>query len=203
MKSILFVFEVVLFVSGFHLIESCNYRTETDRTWNQACGNSNGGCFLNSYFATVFPNGASVGNGYTLQITSADNVRAFFPQRGSPGPLSQNYTNPSNTTSGSLGSHLMALKMNIGYGKTGGFSTCVKGLDSVYLCDSRSNTSCPGFYGSTIGSVFTTAASILGNTLTTSSSDLATMTACISWINTLYPGGATAIGTYTSTLPCS
>jgi hypothetical protein len=92
------------------------------------------GCIRDHFFSSVFPSGVKIGNsgGRTATWTSAAAVNAFLPNGGTPGVLTQNYTNPLFTSAGVLASQILGLTLNVEYSCAGVFATL--GLSDPGFC---------------------------------------------------------------------
>ena len=103
--------------------ELTGFTTYTQGGWGSPSNSTPGG-IRDAYFDTVFPNGLTIGGTNTLTLTSAQAVRTYIPDGGTAGALTQNYTNPTGSTSaGVLASQLVALTLNIEYSEAGYLGT--------------------------------------------------------------------------------
>ncbi len=105
----------------WYVPEECDlngYATYTQGGWGSP-SNSGPGKIRDMYFDNVFPAGLVVGSTYKITLTSAQAVEDFLPQGGTAGKLTQNYTNPSNTSAGVLAGQVVALKLNVSYDAAG------------------------------------------------------------------------------------
>lgn len=82
--------------------------------WGSPPNGQNPGAYLHANFTTWFPNGITLGcaGGYTVQLSTAQDVTNFLPQGGTPRALSQSYVNPTNRIS-VLAGHLLTLVINV------------------------------------------------------------------------------------------
>jgi len=102
----------------------CQHKTYTSNGWNATPHNANPGGILGKNYSTCYPNGKVViggvsTHGYTLTFTNATAVQNFVLQGGTPGVLSQNYTNPTSSAAGSFAGDVLALRLNIDYSAAG------------------------------------------------------------------------------------
>ncbi len=99
------------------VLDPDDYRTQTQGGWGQNwCSGGNVRCFLNQWFPVCFPGGITVGGGFTANFTSAGAIGVYLPRGTTVGVLTQNYTNPTTTTSaGVFLSQVLALGLNIGF----------------------------------------------------------------------------------------
>ncbi len=101
-------------------IDPGDYCTLTQGGWGNNCNGNNGGCLLQNNFATVFPNGLTIGGGFTIHFSSSAAVRDFLPAGSTPNVLTQNYTDPTgNTTAGVFAGQVTALAINVEFGNAG------------------------------------------------------------------------------------
>ena len=72
---------------------------------------------LASNFSSLFPSGVEVGlpgsGGFSMRFSSAPAVQAFLPAGGTPGKLTADLADPTNSSSGVFGGQVLALKLNI------------------------------------------------------------------------------------------
>ncbi len=97
------------------VIESGDFRTQTQGGWGAVPHGSNSGKYLHNHFAAAFPNGLSVGCTNTLKLTTAQAVTDFLPSGGPAAVLGQNYVNPGNTLNNVLAGQLVALSLSVGF----------------------------------------------------------------------------------------
>ena len=102
------------------------FRTQSQGGWGTVCHGWNPGCYRDEWFDTAFPEGLTIGcdAGYTMtfrtiiedDITGSEAVAQFIPSGGKPGPLQQDYENPTGKTeAGVLASQVLALALNLGF----------------------------------------------------------------------------------------
>lgn len=112
-------------VTWYSSTGDCNlngFVTYTQGGWGSP-SSSVPGQIRNQYFSSVFPNGLTIGGNYTITLTSANAVKDFLPQGGTPSALTHNYTNPSSTSSGVLGGQVAALALNVAFDQAGYIGT--------------------------------------------------------------------------------
>ncbi len=82
--------------------------------WGSPPNGNNPGAFLHDNFTGWFPNGITLGcaGGYTVQLSTAQDVTNFLPQGGTPRALSQSYVNTTTRIS-VLAGHLLTLAINV------------------------------------------------------------------------------------------
>lgn len=95
------------------------YQTFTQGGWGSNPAGNNPGAFLAAHFATTFPAGLEVGFGNTITLTSAGAVQAFLPQGGTPGVLTMDLVNPTDTPAGVFAGQVTALELNVTFSAAG------------------------------------------------------------------------------------
>jgi hypothetical protein len=76
-------------------------------------GTSAAGSLLAANFDSIFPADLVVGDAITARFTSATAVFNYLPASGVIGPLTNNSTDPTTTSSGEFGGHVVALTINV------------------------------------------------------------------------------------------
>lgn len=96
-----------------------SYITITQGGWGATPNGGNPGAVLAANFASVYPNGVTLGNagGYTLEFTSASAIEAFLPQGGTAGVLDANGTDPTSSAAGVFAGQVLALQLNVDFSK--------------------------------------------------------------------------------------
>lgn len=94
------------------------YRTEAHGAWGQdRCRGQNFSCTRDAYFTQVFPNGLTVGSGYTLHFTSSAAVGRFLPNGGPIAVLNASHIDPlPGIVGGTFASQVVALSLNMAFG---------------------------------------------------------------------------------------
>lgn len=91
-----------------------DYRTQTQGGWGANPQGNNSGSYVQSNFASAFPNGMMIGcaSGYNITLTSAQAVTNFLPEGGSPSVLPKSYINPI-TVNNVFAGQIAALTLSI------------------------------------------------------------------------------------------
>lgn len=136
---------------GYKPIPSRPLTTYTMGGWGSSpCGN-NPGTLLARNFATVFPNGLTVGGGKTLKFTSARGIENFLPCGGTAAKLQQSYINPT-TKLGVLAGQVVALRLGVSFSNAG---VTAGGLANATFVSGK-------FAGQSVGQVLALAEAALG-----------------------------------------
>lgn len=95
------------------------FYTYTQGGWGATPRGNNPASILAANFATVYPNGLTVGSGFTLRFTSAAAVGAYLPAGGPPAALTASLVNPTSTAAGVFGGQVTALRINVDFSAAG------------------------------------------------------------------------------------
>lgn len=100
--------------SGFH---DGDFLAFTRAHWGNKVGSdASAVSILTDNFATVYPNGVTVGGIKTMKFTTAAAVTAYLGSLGgSNGALTASSINPTSTSSGAFGGSVLALQINVDY----------------------------------------------------------------------------------------
>lgn len=132
-------------------------RTQTQGGWGAPPNGNNPGVYLHNNFAAAFPAGLKIGcaTGYTVTMTSAQAITNLLPAGGTPKPLQQNYTNPTNIHN-NLVAQLMALTLNVGFDRyDANFGAAGRKLGSMFIKKGK-------FKGKTVDEFLDIANKVLG-----------------------------------------
>lgn len=90
-----------------------SFRSQSQGGWGNNPSGSNPGAFLHANFATVYPNGLTIGGTRTLTFTSAQAITDFLPAGGTASVLSASAVNPTNNANGGgvFAGQLLAAKL--------------------------------------------------------------------------------------------
>jgi hypothetical protein len=143
-------------------ISSCDFKTYTQGGWGARAFGNNPGVYLNARFASVFPNGLTIGCGSkTLRLTSAAAVQYFLPSGGTPAALSQSLVNPGRLYKNTLAGNLVALTLNLAFDAADpAFAPATGSLGNQTIITGT-------FAGWTINQVAALANNVLGGCVTT------------------------------------
>lgn len=129
------------FIDAIHSGDLCTY---TQGGWGTSCNGNNPGCLLDSWFATVFPNGLLIGDQggvndgdsgiWAARWDSAAAVQAFLPIGGGPGPLTYDAVDPTTLPACVFAGQLVAAKLNCAFDDAGAFDSG-KCRTDLKLCD--------------------------------------------------------------------
>jgi hypothetical protein len=145
---------------------SGEFRTQSQGGWGTVCHGQNPGCYRDGDgethgFDVAFPDDLVIGceTGYTMTFTSSGAVQEFIPTGGKPGPLQNNYVNPTEKTeAGVLASQTLALALSLGFDASDpDFGSSEILLADLVLCDTDTD-----FDGWTVGALFDEANIVLG-----------------------------------------
>ena len=139
------------------------FKTVSQSGYNATCNDENASCYLNTNFATTFPNGIVVGSGTRyLKFTSAEAIHNFLPANSTARALNQGtILNPSSSTyNNGLAAQVATTLLNIGFGKNHDFSATDVSLGDLFITSGV-------FEGMKVSEVVTIANTILGNGTTT------------------------------------
>ncbi|HEX2865862.1 MAG TPA: SdrD B-like domain-containing protein [Ignavibacteriales bacterium] len=115
---------ILLLTSNFLLANSgsCDlsgFLTYTQGGWGAAAHGKNPGSVRDKYFSQVFPSGLTVGGQYTMKFTTSQSIQNYLGGQGTPSKLTNNYTNPTSTESGTFGVQMVALTLNVYFDDAG------------------------------------------------------------------------------------
>ncbi|MEW6196070.1 MAG: SdrD B-like domain-containing protein [Bacteroidota bacterium] len=130
------------------------YITFTPGGWGSS-SNSTPGKIRDLYFNSVFPSGLTVGDNFTLELTSASAVKDFLPSGGTPAALTQNYIDPGNSLSNTLAGHVVTLTLNVEFDRAGYLGTNSTDLADLIIASGT-------FYGLTVDQFLAIANTALG-----------------------------------------
>lgn len=118
--------------------------------WGAKPAGQNPGTYLHANFASWYPSGLTLGcsGGYTLKLSTAQDVTNFLPQGGTPRILSQSYLNPTNRIS-VLAGHLLTLTLNVASNPSLGGQTITNG-DFAGLTVNQFLTQANNYFGGCI-----------------------------------------------------
>jgi hypothetical protein len=116
--------------------------TFTQGGWGTDCSGNNPGCLRDQFFASVFPNGLTIGDtdgidgdaNFALVFTSSAAANAFLPAGGKPSTLGADATNPTSSGGGSFAGQLVAAKLCLGFDDAGALDS-LKGNPAIKLGD--------------------------------------------------------------------
>jgi hypothetical protein len=95
------------------------YRTQTQGGWSAVCHGDNPGCIRDDNFDGAFPAGLTVGETFTIHLTTSAAVPDFLPEGGTPSVLTANHTDPVSTEAGVFGGQVVALAISLGFSDYG------------------------------------------------------------------------------------
>jgi hypothetical protein len=129
------------FIDAIHAGDLCTY---TQGGWGTNCNGDNPGCLLDTWFATLFPNGLLIGDLggindgdsgiWAARWDNAAAAQAFLPIGGGPGPLTYDAINPTTLPACVFAGQLVAAKLNCAFDDAGVFDDG-KCRDDLKLCD--------------------------------------------------------------------
>lgn len=116
--------------------------TFTQGGWGTNCSGGNPGCRRDQYFASVFPNGLTIGDAdgidgdgeFALHFSSSAAVAAFVPAGGKAGALNGDAHDPLSSSAGVFAGQLVAAKLNLAFDDAGALDDC-KGRTDLDLGD--------------------------------------------------------------------
>jgi hypothetical protein len=94
------------------------YTTYSQGGWGAKPQGSNPGAFLAANFASVYPNGLTIGGTKTLKFTSANAIEKYLPAGGSASVLTSSAVNPTNSR-GVLSAQLLAVTLAVDFSAAG------------------------------------------------------------------------------------
>jgi len=102
----------------FHVGQFITYSQD-----NWGSQGSAGEQILVNHFSGVYPNGVEVGIpgilGTSALFTTVQASQTYLPASGSAGPLDNDYLDPHSTSSGTLGSYVLAMAFNVDFNDAG------------------------------------------------------------------------------------
>jgi uncharacterized repeat protein (TIGR01451 family) len=104
--------------------------TYTQGGWGSEPHGGNPGALLAANFAKVYPNGVTIGGGFTLTFTKASAVAAFLPQGGTPGALTKSAIDPTSSSANVFGGQVLALELSVDFSGKG---ITASGLGGLHL----------------------------------------------------------------------
>jgi len=98
--------------------------TYTPGGWGAPPNGNNPGALLAANFATVYPGGfvevgRPGGSGFSMRFESAAAIEAYLPNGGTPGVLDQDLIDPTDSSAGVFGQHVLALTLNVDFSAAG------------------------------------------------------------------------------------
>ena len=139
------------------VINTGDYRTQTQGGWGAEPNGNNSGAYLHSNFSSAFPGGLVIGcsSGYTITFTSAQALTDFLPQGGTAAVLTQSYTNPTSSIN-VLAGQVATLALSVGFDANDpNFGAASTLLSSCVIASGT-------FQGFTVGQLLDEANKILG-----------------------------------------
>jgi hypothetical protein len=134
-----------------------DYRTQTQEYWGINLQDNDPGTYLQSNFASAFPNGMLIGSikGYKINLMSAQSVRNFLHGAGTPSPLTRSYNNPVSINN-ALAEQITALTLSVMFDAYDqNFCNAPNALSTLVI---KSGT----FQGWTVGNVLAESNQVLG-----------------------------------------
>jgi hypothetical protein len=134
-------------------------RTQTPGGWGAEPHGNNPGTYLHQNFASVFPNGVTIGldPSYHATFTTAQAITDYLPAGGQGKALTKNYTNPKTTDlKNVLVQHLLALTLSVGFDQ----ADASFGTAGIHLSDMVISSG--AFSGWTVGDFLVEANKVLG-----------------------------------------
>lgn len=94
---------------------NCEFRTQTQGGWGATPNGNNPAAYLQSHFASCFPNGITIGcvSNNTLTLTTSTAVKNFLPSGSTPSLLPNDMVNPGGGYNNVLAGQLVAATINI------------------------------------------------------------------------------------------
>lgn len=111
-----FILPFIVFYASLNAQGKCDlsgYVTFTKTEWSADANGNNAGTIRDIYFLQAFPQGLTVGGNYKIKLSSSKAAAVYLGSSGTPGKLTQNYSDPLQTEAGLLGTHLAALLLNV------------------------------------------------------------------------------------------
>ena len=153
--------------------------TYTQGGWGSEPHGGNPGALLAANFAKVYPNGVTIGGGFTLTFTKASAVAAFLPQGGTPGALTKTAVDPTSSSANVFGGQVLALELSVDFSGKG---ITASGLGGLHL------TSGP-LAGQTVAQVLAEANQALGGGALPQGMTIANLNDVVDKINNAFDNG--------------
>lgn len=137
--------------------------TQGSSDWGTSSTSNAIGSYITANFATVFPNGITIGSSSRkLVLTTSTAVRAFLPSSEDGEVLpTGTLTNPGTGYDNELAGELVAAKLNVGFDNYfPAFASPTRKLQDMYC-----NTGSSSFKGKTVAELIVIADNILGGTV--------------------------------------
>jgi hypothetical protein len=134
---------------------------------------------LAANFAKVYPNGVTIGGGFTLTFTKASAVAAFLPQGGTPGALTKSAIDPTSSSANVFGGQVLALELSVDFSGKG---ITASGLGGLHL------TSGP-LAGQTVAQVLAEANQAIGGGALPSGMSISNLNDVVDKINNAFDNG--------------
>ncbi|WP_309612800.1 T9SS type A sorting domain-containing protein [Flavobacterium sp.] len=134
------------------------FKTVSNSGYNANCVGDSASCYLNTNFATSFPNGIVVGSGTRyLKFTSAEAIKNFLPSDSAAKTLNLGtILNPSSSAyNNGLAAQVLTTRLNIAFGRNADFSSNELSLGDLYITSGT-------FEGMKVSQVLTIANTLLG-----------------------------------------
>ena len=166
--------------------------TQGANDWGTPSTSNAIGTYITANFATVFPNGVTIGSSSRkLVLTTSTAVRAFLPSAEDGEVLpSGTLTNPGTNYDNELAGELVASKLNVGFDKyDASFATPSRKLENMYC-----NTGSSSFKGKTIAELIVIADNILGGTTSSNSDTRDELNSILNKFNEYYSSNNSYVG---------
>ncbi len=166
--------------------------TQGSNDWGTPSTSNAIGTYITANFATVFPNGITIGSSSRkLVLTTSTAVRAFLPSAEDGEVLpSGTLTNPGTNYDNELAGELVAAKLNVGFDNyDASFATPTRKLKDMYC-----NTGSSSFKGKTIAELIVIADNILGGTTSASSDKINELNSILNKFNDYYSSSNSYVG---------
>jgi len=96
------------------------YETYTPGGWGAPARGNNIATKRDKYFGSIYGSYLKIGGNKTIKLNGPDAIEAFLPSGGTPGKLTQNYVDPTgSTTAGEFASQVLALQLNVDFSNAG------------------------------------------------------------------------------------
>jgi hypothetical protein len=110
-------------------IEPGDFNTFTQGGWGTKCAGGNPGCLRDAHFDDVYPGELILGDAdgvdgdglFALVLTDSLAVQNFLPSTAGPQALTEDETDPTDSTSNVFGGQLAAAKLNVDFDDAGWF----------------------------------------------------------------------------------
>lgn len=140
-----------------------NTYTQGSNDWGTSSTSNAIGSYITTNFATVFPNGLTIGsNSRKLVLTTSSAVRSFLPSSEDGEVLpTGTLTNPGSGYDNELAGELVAAKLNVGFDNYfPAFAAPTRKLEDMFC-----NTGSSSYKGKTVAEIIVIADNILGGTV--------------------------------------